>query len=274
MRWIIGDIHGMLAPLRALLAAIGQRDPQPKYFFVGDYVNRGPDSRGVIDLLLQVPGATFLRGNHDDVLDMILSGHAFVETIDPVAAFGWFLRFGLVRTLASYGVKSRQIDRFTNKPERKTIDSLTAPIPPAHRQFIRNLEPFADAGDFFVAHASWPVTQDVDGKMPLNLAASPELRHRLIWGRFTLEEIGMPKSWSKPGFFGHTPVPNYAELAGEMENVPVVGPQITLLDTGAALGPHGRLTAWCVERQSFIQADPQGNLVRDQLKSSGSKPAG
>jgi serine/threonine protein phosphatase 1 len=268
VRWIIGDIHGMLAPLRALLQAIGERDPDPRYFFLGDYVNRGPDTRGVIDLLLELKGAHFLRGNHDDVLDMILSGKAFVETIDPVAAFGWFLRFGLLRTLASYGVKPRQIERFARKPERKTIEALTAAIPQTHRRFIRDLEPYAEEPDFFVAHASWPVTEPVDGSMPLHLAASPELRHRLIWGRFTLEEIAGPKRWSRLGFFGHTPVPNYAELAGDTENVPVVGPQITLLDTGAALGPQGRLTAWCAERQTFIQADPQGNLLPTRRKST------
>lgn len=254
----------MLAPLRALVEAIRARDPRPRYFFVGDYVNRGPQTRGVIDLLLDLPDSRFLRGNHDDVLDLILSGTGYVEQhapADPVHAFGWFLQFGLDKTLASYGVSPRDIERFRRHPGEQTVRVATAAIPAAHREFIHRLEPLIEEPDLFVAHASWPVIDPTDEKMAERLSGSAELRHRLIWGRFTLTEIIEPKSWSRPGFFGHTPVPNYAELLGGLDNVPAIGPQITLLDTGAALGPQGRLTAWCVEQKSFIQADPASNMI-------------
>src|SRR5579884_585200 len=97
MRWIVGDIHGMLRPLDALVTAVGSRDPGAHLIFVGDYVNRGPDSRRVIDLLLTLPRATFLRGNHDDVFDLILHGDCYMchpDGPNPVAAFAWFMQHG------------------------------------------------------------------------------------------------------------------------------------------------------------------------------------
>jgi hypothetical protein len=64
-------------------------------------------------------------------------------------------------------------------------------------------------------------------------------------------------------FFGHTPVANYAATRGN-RLVPVTGPSIVLLDTAAALGPTGRLTAYCVENGRFLQADPLGRPVRPE----------
>ena len=49
MRWVIGDIHGMLRPTEALIGCILGRDASARFIFVGDYINRGPDSRGVLD---------------------------------------------------------------------------------------------------------------------------------------------------------------------------------------------------------------------------------
>ncbi len=57
MRWVIGDVHGMLVPLEGLLQAIEPRDAAARFFFVGDYVNRGPNLRGVIDRLLALAAA-------------------------------------------------------------------------------------------------------------------------------------------------------------------------------------------------------------------------
>ena len=84
MRWIIGDVHGMRDALRALLDSVHKLDPSPRFYFVDDYVNRGPDSRGVIDLLLTLRDARFCRGNHDDIFDMVLTGESFA----PNAAMG------------------------------------------------------------------------------------------------------------------------------------------------------------------------------------------
>ena len=80
MRWIIGDVHGMRAALERLLEAVGRVDPSARFYFVGDYVNRGPDARGVIDLLLSLTNARFVRGNHDDIFDRVeLRGHEWLR---------------------------------------------------------------------------------------------------------------------------------------------------------------------------------------------------
>ena len=92
MRWVVGDIHGMLRPLRSLVGHVTAKDPAAQFLFVGDYVNRGPDSRGVIDLLLSLQDegrAKFVRGNHDDIFDMVLSGQTYAYHPDarsPLAA--------------------------------------------------------------------------------------------------------------------------------------------------------------------------------------------
>src|SRR4051794_40858377 len=111
MRWLIGDIHGMLKPLDTLLREISRRDDDAFFYFLGDYVNRGPESRGVISLLLSLENAKFIRGNHDDVLDQILHGKAYAENSsrgDRFVALQWFLEHGLLETLQSYGITSEQ----------------------------------------------------------------------------------------------------------------------------------------------------------------------
>src|SRR5689334_1861269 len=93
MRWVIGDIHGMVKPLEALIRAVEQHDKERQLMFVGDYVNRGPHSREVIDLLLSLSEAYFVRGNHDDVFDHVINNMSFCGKPgeEPrVLAFQWF----------------------------------------------------------------------------------------------------------------------------------------------------------------------------------------
>jgi serine/threonine protein phosphatase 1 len=99
MRWIVGDIHGMLRPLERLVAAVRAADPDARLMFAGDYVNRGPDARGVVDFLLGLGDtARFVRGNHDDVFDQVLTGENFTGEIGSdhrAAAFKWFMQHAL-----------------------------------------------------------------------------------------------------------------------------------------------------------------------------------
>ena len=77
MRWVIGDIHGMIRPLEALLRAIRQHDDAAELLFVGDFVNRGPESKAVVELLMSLDNAKCVRGNHDDVFDQVMSGQSY-----------------------------------------------------------------------------------------------------------------------------------------------------------------------------------------------------
>jgi serine/threonine protein phosphatase 1 len=251
MHWIIGDIHGMLAPRETLLIAIAKRDSAAELFFVGDYVNRGPDSRRVIDLLLIQRRCHFIRGNHDDAFDIVINGKAHTrhEMLRTRAfALRNFLNFGMDATLQSYGIPRSEISKIAQNPKESVLDDLAKRIPAAHREFLASLKLYSITDDFFVTHA----------KLPPDVSLNHIEQHRdtLIWGRFTGEDLGAKKEWDRRGYFGHTAVQNYSGLS-----LPIVGMSIVLVDTGAVLYDDGRLTAYCHEDNSFLQVDPHGRLA-------------
>ncbi len=259
MRWIIGDVHGMRIALEALLEAIAARDPSPRLMFTGDYVNRGPDSRGVIDLLLTLPAASFVRGNHDDILDIILHGDGFCDhpaPIKPVPAFQWFMQHGLAETLMSYGADYAELEHAARHASEQRLEQVVSIIPAEHRAFIRKLPPVLEEPDLFVAHAMWDI-YDATTPMTGPLNTKPEYRFKILWGRYGEKDIKTPKRWQRTGYFGHTPVQSYNASYDE----PLRGPQIVLLDTGAALSPAGRLSAVCAETGECVQVHRSGKRV-------------
>jgi serine/threonine protein phosphatase 1 len=270
VRWIIGDIHGMRQPLENLLAAVSAQDSSPKWFFVGDYVNRGPDSKGVVDLLLKLPNAHFCRGNHDDIFDLILNGISFTDHVtqnNRAIAYRWFMEHGLADTLASYGIDRSAMAKIISRPTTSDLDHLLQPVPANHRKFFRDLIPAIEEPDLFVTHARWePDTPDLEPTLTSYLEVDHELRKITTWGRFMLEELDAPKVWKRTGYFGHTPVDNYGERGGYVPRgggklVPIIGNKIVLLDTAIALSPVGRLTAYCPDTAKYLQTDRLGNLV-------------
>lgn len=174
MIYAIGDIHGQLAMLEralALIAADGGADAP--VVFVGDYTDRGPDSRGVLDLLIAGRDAgrpwTCLRGNHDQMfLDFLRTGAEH----DPHIASGisWHnARMGGDKTLASYGVSgepnflhpkgggletltSYQIDGTAQDPETVRRAAFAA-VPDHHMAFLDSLDHSCRIGPLFFAHA-------------------------------------------------------------------------------------------------------------------------
>src|SRR4051812_9915865 len=93
----IGDVHGVSAALDALLTAVAPT-PADRLVFLGDYVDRGPDTRGVLDRLIRLrtafPNAVFLRGNHELMMTRARG--------DRSEARMW-LSVGGTQALASYG---------------------------------------------------------------------------------------------------------------------------------------------------------------------------
>jgi hypothetical protein len=260
VRWVIGDIHGMLRPLQVLLDAVHKADPAPQLLFVGDFVNRGPDSSGVVDLLLTLKGARFCRGNHDDVFDIVLHGKGSTGPVDAVPVFVWFMNHGLDRTLESYGVDYAMMEQVARRPSPQRISELVGDVvPDAHRAFFRSMPLAIDEPDLFVVHAKWePADRDDQPDVGTRVRADVRLHHHVLWERFDEHEISVNKAWRRRGFFGHTPVINY----GRPDlHAPIAGKQMVLLDTGVALSPLGRLTAWCAETDRFVQVDHFGRLV-------------
>jgi len=267
MRWVIGDIHGMYAALQGLVEAVARQDGAARFLFVGDYVNRGPDSRKVIELLLALPGAAFVRGNHDDVFDLVLSGtcyDAHSAAPDPVSAFGWFMNHGLANTFTSYDVDYAHLESVERAPTPQRLRELASAVPERHRRFIRNLPPVIEEPDLFVAHAMWgPDDRDDAPGIGAALQSDKRLRHQILWGRYPHHDIRRPKRWARTGYFGHTPVETYGPLVHRGRNVPLRGPKLVLLDTAVALSPGGRLSAFCVETTELVQTDRRGTVVED-----------
>jgi serine/threonine protein phosphatase 1 len=261
MRWIIGDIHGMYLPLVTLLDEIDHRDSSAEIIFCGDYVNRGPESKRVVDTLLTLKNARFCRGNHDDTFDLLLSGLCCVphsQLSGVVSTFEHFMKYGLEQTLLSYRIEWGAIDHVRRHPSAEAIAVLCDAIPAAHRQFFRTLQPAHVEQDFFVAHAKWDCHKRMTSRnLAGQLEQEPRLMHDVIWGRYTAEEIGRTKQWGRRGFFGHTPVTMYRKLE---PITPIEGEQMVLLDTAAAVHSEGRLTAWCVEEHRYVQAERDGDL--------------
>jgi serine/threonine protein phosphatase 1 len=128
MRWIIGDVHGMRAPLERLLEEVARVDAQAQFYFVGDYVNRGPDAKGVLDLLLSLTNAKFVRGNHDDIFDQVLSSASYASNAangDRMVAFQWFIEHGLDNTFMSYGVDYEMIEACRQRPSTERLGAFS-----------------------------------------------------------------------------------------------------------------------------------------------------
>ena len=148
--YCIGDVHGRVDLLRELHGMIaGDADGfegQRTIVYLGDLIDRGMQSRDVIDLLLDdpLPGfeAIHLKGNHEQTL------LDFIEYPDQAA--GW-LAWGGRETLVSYGVPLppglQRID-----PEAVRED-LVARLPERHLEFYRGMDVYHESGDYLFVHA-------------------------------------------------------------------------------------------------------------------------
>lgn len=145
--YAIGDIHGYLGLLDDLLVKIEEDAKAYPGFhktivFLGDYVDRGPDSKGVVERLrtLVLPDfdLTFIRGNHEE---MMLT---FLEDISVGQAW---MRNGGRETMQSYGVFLETEDIAAIQQE------FVAALPRHQRMFLRGLDLCHSVGDYFFVHA-------------------------------------------------------------------------------------------------------------------------
>jgi hypothetical protein len=226
MRWIIGDIHGMLAPLESLIAAIEKNDPDRQLMFVGDYVNRGVDSKRVIELLLSLKDAHFIRGNMTTC--STASSTAAATAASRRRASHRLLplvhaaRPGQNAPQLRHRAEDAQRDR--EEAHRQGPRRSRKFVPQTHRQFIRNLPVVLETEDMFVAHAKWDIVMPTTNPpMSERLAGSDPIRYQLSWGRYKGYEVEAEKNWERTGYFGHTPVDVYREAD---DLLPVVGPKI------------------------------------------------
>ncbi|MBA3666248.1 MAG: metallophosphoesterase [Sphingomonas sp.] len=166
--YAVGDVHGRLDLLELLLADI-ERDMVERpsrrslLVFLGDLIDRGSSSRGVIELLrtFHRPGVrpVFLAGNHEEVLLRLLAGER--------GLFADWLKYGGAECLASYGVDPTTVQQHG---ERAALARLKAAIPASHRQFMASFVDTLRFGDYLFVHAG--IRPDVD----LTLQTQSDLR--------------------------------------------------------------------------------------------------
>lgn len=161
--YAIGDIHGrrdLLQELLAQIAADAERHPTDReraIVFLGDYIDRGPESPQVVETLLRLdwPGFTpvFLMGNHEDAMLEFLDGQS-----DGVA----WLTYGGLETLISYGVAIRRLPG-NDDAAAELRAALWAAVPQRHVDFLRRCVLSHVIDDYVFVHAGvrpgWPLDQ-------------------------------------------------------------------------------------------------------------------
>jgi serine/threonine protein phosphatase 1 len=170
--YVIGDIHGMFDNLEELLAILPLDRERDTLAFVGDYIDRGPDSRRVVDrvLALRKSGMRLicLRGNHEEMFLDFLEGQN--QEL--------FLYNGGETTLESYGWSGRLKEN---------------PVPPEHLEFFRSLEYYRELDEFILVH----------GGLRPGIPLERQDFHDLCWIR--QEFIHSDYDFGKRVVFGHTP---------------------------------------------------------------------
>ena len=192
--YAIGDIHGQLAELHRVMNLIEQDGGKDaKIVFLGDYTDRGPDSRCVIDLLIEGKNSgrnwTFIKGNHDHMFELFMQSPPQHDPYLVTERYWLHPRLGGNTTLASYGV--------TSAPRARLIDTHTealAAVPETHVDFLKSLVLFHEHEDLFLCHAG------IRPEVPLDAQALEDL----IWIRQEFHDYTDPHP--KLIVHGHTPV--------------------------------------------------------------------
>jgi serine/threonine protein phosphatase 1 len=222
--YAIGDIHGELGKLERLLATL-PLDAGDRLVFLGDYVDRGPDSAAVVSRLLELRRSVecvFLLGNHESMFLDFLGWKG-------AAYFGGdaFLMNGGDRTLASYGF-------FGERGHEKRLE-----LPPEHASFYRSLRLSHQAGDYLFVHAGLGPRGLESGDVAYALRVSrPE---DLLWNRSSAD---LPHRLGLTVIYGHTPSRDFAVRWNQPFSIGI--------DTGAVYG--GPLSAIRLPDESILQA--------------------
>ncbi|MGC9323988.1 MAG: metallophosphoesterase family protein [Desulfomonilia bacterium] len=195
-RYAIGDIHGCLSKLDELISKI---DPGTgdTLIFLGDYLDRGTHSKGVVEYLIALSSEAnciFLRGNHEDML---------FEFLEYGTNMGLYFANGGTKTIESYLGGEPFVSH----------DQVARAIPESHRDFFAKLDWYHEDDGYLYVHAG------VKPSIPIHLQDT----HDLLWVRD--EFIFSPTGLAKKVVFGHTPFSR-----------PMVKEDKIGIDTGAVYG--------------------------------------
>lgn len=233
--YAIGDIHGHAAELDRVLDLIeADGGARQKAVFLGDYTDRGPDSRGVLERLIEGKKAgrdwVTLKGNHDRLFEWFMEEE---PRQDPhmLIGFHWFHeRIGGRETVQSYGLDVRPTKRV-----KELHEEALEIIPQSHQDFLRNLQMTYETDQLFFCHAG------IRPEVPL----AEQDEEDLVWIRQEFHAYTGPHP--KLIVHGHTPVP-VAQHYGNRVN----------LDSGAGFGDP--LTVAVFEDEDVFQLTSKGRV--------------
>jgi serine/threonine protein phosphatase 1 len=247
--YAIGDIHGWRDPLDELLARLEPRlTAADTVVFLGDYIDRGADSRGVVDAVLAFRGRAAARvvcliGNHEEWL---------LKSLRDPFAHSWLLGMDGYTTIRSYSPAAERTLRAAARAGGSALynggvalpyDAFVDAMPDTHRQFFLSLSRYYESDDCICTHA---------GVHP-SIAELERQARTLTWGhaRFPDDYRG-----ERPVVYGHT---NDADLDAAGWPWPRIVGRTYGLDTIA----HGVLTALCLPGAEVIQSARYEYAVRD-----------
>jgi len=223
----VGDLHGCYSPFAELMRTMSLTS-NDLVVFIGDYIDRGPESKKIVDELIHIrlslADIFCLRGNHEDMLLGSAGYQAVVKDMDM-----WLYNGG-TSTLQSYGADTADIYRILNmRDKEEQAAAVRNIIPKSHLEFYLNLELYIETEHYFFCHAGVnPLSSIEEGK---------KNTEDLLWMRSHLNATRFV--WEKTVICGHTPLQK-----------PLVTEKLICIDTG--LYYFGTLTAIdVISRQLF-----------------------
>jgi serine/threonine protein phosphatase 1 len=191
--WAVGDIHGCADLLQILMDGVMEdvaatNAAHTHLVFLGDYIDRGPDSKAVLQYLSSLVATPtlslhFLKGNHEERMEAFL--------VQPELGAGWS-EFGGREALASYGLQPPKPSDGLDVWQAASND-LGRALTEKDRRFLFGLKPSVSIGDFFFAHAGAEPGVPLDQQDP----------HQLMWIRRRFLEDS--QAFEKMVVHGHTP---------------------------------------------------------------------
>lgn len=251
--WVIGDIHGEIGLLERLLDAIDKSEPS-EVVFVGDYIDRGPASRQVVDRIRNLEGkVTCLMGNHELMMLDALEDMGFGGSPTEI----WYYN-GAEATVQSFG--------FTN------FFSFRSNLGMEYREFFRELKMArairTDAGlSILVTHAG--ISPDIPWKDQLRIQNYRQLSDYMMGKQI---DPGESFLWVRESFFsadpsvwegslvvhGHTPVPKMGHFIGER-----VPKEFIMVDRDLCIRKHP-------QTGDFVSVDvDSGPVISGRLTAAG-----
>jgi serine/threonine protein phosphatase 1 len=237
----IGDVHGNREALEDLLARLEiELQTHDTVVFLGDYIDRGPDSKGCVDRILQFRGESpatvvTLLGNHED---------SFLQTLSDPRRYSWLTVMRGLATVASYSVAAADaLEQALEAAGPKLVlervklpyDAFFDAIPAEHWAFFRDLRAFCRTAEAVCVHG---------GLDPRRGPVEVQEREAMIWGHFK-----WPGEYAGPDLviYGHC---DNAELSADGWPWPA----ISLASIGVDTISHGVLTAFRLPERRVVQS--------------------